>query len=708
MDFTVEKNTPYFYLDCSRQFDALTEKEQKYAYYMSLASWAGCPIVLHQISHESPQIFALTQRLFRPVLPKYPTASSLATYLQENGCKSEEFIQYFGSFLGNLGNYGMFTSKKIIPSISRAEFRKCVQLLATLQGQEAEILAAYDAAEDTIFALDPTPLQHIGLDGEGVSSYYTHDLTKEEIALVQRCLEAHKIRSENTRIAKLGDKEYRVRVASAHVSPEPIAEFESEGARILVCDGGFSKYLTKVIEYMREARKYAANEKQERMIDAYIKHFEFGDIEDHKESQRIWVQDRSPIVETNVGFVETYGDPIGVRAEWEGFVAITDKEIGKAYNDLVEHSHELIERLPWGKSFEKTKFIKPDFMAIDVLSYCSTTIPLGINIPNFDDVREQCGFKNVSLTNVTLLAFGSTKEGADNSMIDVSYVSEEDAAILRKYRAKSFEVNVGLHELLGHGSGKVLSEDAAGNKNFDPATVISPLTGKPVTSWYKAGQTYDSVLKELASPMEECRAESVGLLLSTDPEVLSIFGYAPPPEGTVHDVTYANWLGMPRDNIPGFQAYNPETKKWGQAHINARYAIMRQLMRFGVAKLELVGENDIRFSVDRSKILTDGVAAIRDLLVHIQVYRATGDYEGAKKYFGEELSSVDLEDTLISEVRRRALLVKKPRRKIVQCVPCLNESGNVVIKSYEASPVGMVQSFQDRFPEDIINPDEKI
>lgn len=706
MDSQVDKNTPYFLLDCDDAFNGLTEKEKKYAYHMSLAAWAGCPIILHQVSHESPQIFALAQRLFRPIPPKYPNASSFATYLKENGCDADNFINYFGYFLGNIGNYTSFGAKKFVPATTRDEFRKCVHLLATLHEKSAEIIPAYDAIEEFIFSTEPKKVQHIGIDDEGVSAYYTSDMTSKDIALVQRCLEAHHIRSENTRVAKLGDNRYCVRVASAHVSPTPVSEFESEGAQISICDGGFSAYLTKVIQHLREARKWAANETQERMIDAYIKHFEYGDIEDHKESQRIWVKDRSPVVETNIGFVETYVDPAGVRAEWEGFVAIIDKKIGKAYNDLVEHSEELIVKLPWGPSFEKTNFIKPDFTAINVLTFATANIPMGINIPNFDDVREEYGFKNVVLINALAINFGTGKEDSVNSkVIDTAHVVERDAQHLLKYRAKSFAVNVGLHELLGHGSGKVLTEDASGNKNFDPESTVSPLTGKPVTSWYKAGQTYDSVLKELASPMEECRAESVGILLSTEPEVLRIFGYEPTTDGTVHDITYANWLGMTRDAISGFGAYNPETRKWGQAHINARYVIARQLMRFGVAKIELVGDDKIVYSVDRSKILTDGVAAIKDLLTHLQVYRATGDYEGAKKFFGEDLSSVD---SFMSEVRRRVMLNKKPRRQIIQCVPVLAESGDISLRGYECSSLGMIDSYQDRFPEDVINPDEKI
>lgn len=80
-----------------------------------------------------------------------------------------------------------------------------------------------------------------------------------------------------------------------------------------------------VNHYLGEARKYAANEVQEKMIDEYIEHFRSGDMERHKESQRLWIKDTQPAIETNIGFIESYLDPLRVRAEFEGFVSIVNK-----------------------------------------------------------------------------------------------------------------------------------------------------------------------------------------------------------------------------------------------------------------------------------------------------------------------------------------------------------------------------------------------
>lgn len=135
------------------------------------------------------------------------------------------------------------------------------------------------------------------------------------------------------------------------------------------------------------------------MCQKYVEHLETGDIDAHKDSQRYWVQDKGPVVETNLGWVETYVDPANVRAYWEGWVAIVDKEKSKKFQALVTNSEAVIPQLPWPKEMEKDNFLAPDFTTLEIICCATNGCPLGINIPNYDDIRQNEGFKNVYLGN---------------------------------------------------------------------------------------------------------------------------------------------------------------------------------------------------------------------------------------------------------------------------------------------------------------------
>ena len=142
-------------------------------------------------------------------------------------------------------------------------------------------------------------------------------------------------------------------------------------------------------EIIAQAKKYAANSHQEGMIDGYIEScvipifenlnyidssygsFETGSLAAHKAGSREWVQDIGPVVESYIGFVETYVDPYGGRAEWEGFTAIVNKELSARYDILVDHAPELIQTLPWGKDFEVDVFRRPDFTALEILTFAT-------------------------------------------------------------------------------------------------------------------------------------------------------------------------------------------------------------------------------------------------------------------------------------------------------------------------------------------------
>lgn len=144
--------------------------------------------------------------------------------------------------------------------------------------------------------------------------------------------------------------------------------------------GDHTKEMAVISELHKKAAENATSENQKQMQEAYVKSFETGSLEAFKDSQRFWIKDKGPMVESNIGFVETYRDPQGVRGEWEGFAATVNLDRTKAFGALVAAAESSIPKLPWSKDFEKDNFLSPDFSSLEVLSFAGSGIPAGINI----------------------------------------------------------------------------------------------------------------------------------------------------------------------------------------------------------------------------------------------------------------------------------------------------------------------------------------
>ena len=385
----------------------------------------------------------------------------------------------------------------------------------------------------------------LGYPSDGhVSEYYPNSptITKEEIAQVHEAT-GKDYRPENTRLSKAvisagdGDSRQPTIVFTLHIASAEVGGSAGEdkifslgeapdAPRITTMGADHGRQMMRIVEECDLAAKTALNDKEKAMFEQYSKSFRTGSMEAHREAQKIWIQDINPKVESNIGFIETYRDPAGLRGEWEGFVAMVNVEQTKKFGELVSKAGRFIPRLPWGKDFEKDEFRKPDFTSLEVLSFSTSGIPAGINIPNYDDIRQNYGFKNVSLGNVL-----SAK--APNEPI--TFIREQDLKLFEELRGPAFEVQVGIHELLGHGTGKLLGVED-GKLNFDEKNPpISPVTGERITTWYKAGETWGSVFGSISASYEECRAECVAMFLGGEKDLLQIFGYGEDTERKADD-----------------------------------------------------------------------------------------------------------------------------------------------------------------------------
>ncbi|KAG6452239.1 dipeptidyl peptidase 3 isoform X2 [Manduca sexta] len=687
--FLLPNNQRFVELDSSQAFSNLTTQEQLYAHYLSQAAWNGGLIVLLQTSPESPKIFSLLHRIYIAEPLEDLKKSALEAGVSEDDFQA--FLVYSGGVFANSGNYKGFGDVKFIPNLSKETFELIVKASKAYENDNTHITKLWQNTQNAIYSIAPR-LASLGLADKGVTTYFSSNCTEEDSNLVNDWMKTKRIEAYICRTFKTtaddGLPLYTIHLASVDTTPKPPLTMDKElykGAYFQVTRGDYSPILKVVNEHLLKAQEYAANDNEKNMLKHYVNSFKEGDLNEHKEGSRFWIKDKGPIIETYQGFIETYRDPSGQRGEFEGFVAMVNKEMSKKFGDLVDGAERFIKRLPWGSDLEKDSFLRPDFTSLDVLTFSGSGIPAGINIPNYDEIRQNEGFKNVSLGNVIPAAY---KESV------IPFLSDEDKKLLEKYRVASFEVQVGLHELLGHGSGKLLRQNADGTFNFDTEKVKNPLTGNKIESWYTDGETYDSKFTTLGSAFEECRAEAVGLYLSLDPEILKVFGY----EGKeAEDVTYVNWLSLLWNGAAkATEMYQPSTKTWLQAHARARFVLMRLLELEGDGLLtitEVEPAKNLLLTLQRDRIATDGKKIIGDFLVKLQTIKATADFAAGDQLF-DKYSRLD---EPWGRWRDIVVLHKQPRNIFVQ-PNTFHKGEEVELKRYPASAEGMVSSWVERFP----------
>ena len=153
-------------------------------------------------------------------------------------------------------------------------------------------------------------------------------MTPEDLKLVSEVLNKEKISILNTRAFMHANGDIIITVGSIEHSTRVV---EHAGRKFEIKFGEFSEFLKEMNYYLERALNYAANDNQREMIKHYIEHYRTGSIEVHKDSQRKWIADKGPVVETNMGWIETYIDPTNERAYFEGWVAIVDKELSKKF-----------------------------------------------------------------------------------------------------------------------------------------------------------------------------------------------------------------------------------------------------------------------------------------------------------------------------------------------------------------------------------------
>jgi dipeptidyl-peptidase-3 len=498
---------------------------------------------------------------------------------------------------------------------------------------------------------------------------------------MNRYLASKKQSPLNTRSFKKeenGKTVYEITVASSD-KREVLDEFEGNTIRVVY--GEFSEYITHMNNWLEKTLPHARSELQGDMIKDYIQHFKTGDVDLHIESQKKWINDKGPVIETNIGFIETYLDPENIRAYFEGFVSIVNKTRSKKYTTLVESYEEIIKFAPWPRNFCKDKFLRPDFTSLDIITFATTGCPLGINIPNYDLVRNDYGFKNVYLANNALNYVGTT----------LMFINPVDMENLRNIGSQAFNLHVALHELIGHGSGKLFFEDENGKLNYDPETTKNLLTGEQVTSHYKHGETWNEKFGKISCSFEECRADVCGLYLGFEPKAYEIFGLT---KENIVDAMAANILTHLRKACLGLKLYNIENEKWGQAHTQGAFVFMSFLLRNQDPKNKVIDilmsaeEDEFHFVVNRDQLAGEGRRLTGELLKHLQQYKSTADNKTAEAFYNDHSKVNDF----FLKIRKIVIANQKPRR--LDMYYMLEEKEDKVMESkYAPNMRNMVSNF---------------
>ena len=359
-------------------------------------------------------------------------------------------------------------------------------------------------------------------------------------------------------------------------------------------DGLYGDAIKKIVENLKLARPFAEDAQQQKVIDLLISYYETGDLKTFDQYSIAWVENTAPLVDFVNGFIECYGDPLGLKCSWESIVNFKDVEATKRTETLSANAQWFEDHSPVAPEFKKekvkgitAKVIKAAILAGDL--YPSTAI--GINLPNSDWVRAEHGSKSVTIGNLTD-AYNKAAKGS--GMLQEFAFSKEEIALVEKYGDLTDDLHTDLHECLGHGSGKLLE-----------------------------GVDGDS-LKAYGSTIEEARADLFALYYLADPKLVEL-GLVPDAEAYKASYIAQMQNGLLTQLVRINLGNNIE-----EAHMRNRALIARWAYEHGKADnvMEMVkrdGKTYVKIN-DYQKLRN----LFGELLAEIQRVKSTGDFKGAQ------------------------------------------------------------------------------
>jgi dipeptidyl-peptidase-3 len=379
--------------------------------------------------------------------------------------------------------------------------------------------------------------------------------------------------------------------------------------------GKYGPAIEKIIFWLEKAMEYAENDQQKKHIDLLIRYYKTGDLALFDQYSIEWVKELEGDIDFVNGFIEVYGDALGIKASWESIVNYKDKEATKRATILSENAQWFEDHSPVAAEYKKTSVKGVSAKVINVAMLagdCYPATPIGINLPNAEWIRERHGSKSVTIENITQAYF---IDSVNNGMLEEFAGSAEEIDRVRQFGYLAGNMHTDLHECLGHGSGKV-----------------------------KEGVSTEN-LKNYYSTIEETRADLFALYYMMDEKMLSL-GLLPSVEAAKaeYDSYLRNGLITQLTRIePG--------KDIEESHMRNRQLISRWCYEMGKA------QNVVEFFSKEGKtyVRINNYEALRELfgrlLKEIQRVKSEGDFESARQLV--EIYGVKVDRALHEEILAR-------------------------------------------------------
>ena len=363
-------------------------------------------------------------------------------------------------------------------------------------------------------------------------------------------------------------------------------------------DGLYGETIREIVSWLLKAQKYAENEGQKHVIDLLVKFYRTGSLEDFDRYSIAWVEQHEGLVDFINGFIEVYGDPLGMKGTWEGIVEYKDLEATKRTQTISQNAQWFEDHSP-----VDPRFRKPEVKGVTANVICAAMLggeeypasAIGINLPNSNWIRQEHGSKSVTIGNLTD-AYNKAAQG--NGFRDEFVIDKETVALMNQYADITDDLHTDLHECLGHGSGQLLP-------TTDP-----------------------DALKAYGNTIEEARADLFGLYYVADHKLVEL-GLTPNDEA--YKAQYYSYLmnGLLTQTIR-----IKEGDKIEEAHMRNRALIAWWTLEHAEGAVELVQEEVSYASAE------DALKDAEGNIISTRTYVKVNDYEKLRHLFGELLAEI--------------------------------------------------------------------